>query len=516
MKCQKLFFWVSLSFFVLISMPVVCLADEYREIHASDILNQIEKGEDVNLTNCRIIGEFNLNEIKLENVPTPKYNELKYNESLKSGYCYSEGFLEPKKVNIKVIKSNIVIHNSIFENNLDFSNCLFTKSFSFVNVNCSSTANFRTTTFGDYAVFWECTFGRFADFSFTTFNNSANFMKSTFGDSAYFSFATFNNSANFMESTFCNSVDFSFATFGNSTDFSLATFGDSTYFRHSIFGDSTNFMKSTFGDYTCFTDSTFGDSAAFIFATFGDSADFRYSTFGDSACFEEMTFTDTVEFSGTQFKEVALNGTDFKEMRVNWNSLENSLVFDGPTYVKLIQNFRSLEQFEDADAAYYQYRKHCQAEKSWIPFSKGGSKWCDILMWFTCGYGVKPFRAFYLGSLIVLLFSFIYLGPPTTSWYNGENAENVQKSVIKTLLSLIPKIDWPNSGISRLSDNNDSNQKVTFWDSFYFSMVTFTTVGYGDWYPKDNFRKWAMFEGFLGWVTLGLFLVTLTNVMMRP
>ena len=173
--------------------------------------------------------------------------------------------------------------------------------------------------------------------------------------------------------------------------------------------------KSTFGDYTCFTDSTFGDSAAFFFATFGDSADFRYSTFGDSACFEEMTFTDTVDFSGTQFKEVTLDGTDFEEMRVSWNSLGNTLVFDGPTYVKLIQNFRNLEQFEDADTAYFQYRKHCQAEKSWIPFSKGGSKWNDIMMWFICGYGVKPFRAFYLGGLIILLFSFIYRGFSTTS-----------------------------------------------------------------------------------------------------
>ncbi|WP_196296977.1 potassium channel family protein [Methanosarcina barkeri] len=536
MKCQKLFFWTLLSFFVLTFMPMVCLADEYREIQASKILNQIEKGEDVNLTNCRIIGEFNLNEIKLENVPTPKYNELKYNESLKSGYCYSEGFLEPK--NIKVIKSNIIIHNSIFENNLDFSNCLFTKSFSFVNVNCSSAANFRTTTFGDSAVFGECNFDSFADFSFTTFGDYANFMGSTFGDYAYFSFATFGNSANFMKSIFGNSAYFSSSTFGSSANFSLATFGDSASFQHSIFGDSANFMKSTFGDYTDFTYSTFGDSAAFVFATFGDYANFRYSTFGDSASFsysafddsaffEEVSFSNTsyfqwanfddaVDFSGTLFNEVTLNGTDFKEMRVSWNSLENSLVFDGPTYVKLIQNFRSLEQFEDADAAYYQYRKCCQAEKSWTPFSKEGSKWCDILMWFTCGYGVKPFRSFHLGGLIVLLFSFIYLGFPIASWRNRKNAESAQKSIIKTLLSLIPKIDWPNPGISRLSDNNDSNQKVTFWDSFYFSMVTFTTVGYGDWYPKDNFRKWVMFEGFLGWVTLGLFLVTLTNVMMRP
>lgn len=450
MKFQKLLFWALFSFFVLISMSMVGLADEYREVKASEILNQIEKGEDVNLTDCRIIGELNLNEIKLENIPNPKYNELKYNESLKSGYNYSEGYLESHGVNIKVIKSNITIHNSIFENNLDFSNCIFTKSFSFAKVNCSSTANFRNTTFGDSAVFWECTFGSFADFSFTTFGDSANFWNSIFGDSA------------------------------------------------------------------SFKGCTFGDSASFSYSAFDDSASFEEVSFSNTSYFQWANFDDAVDFSGTLFNEVTLNGTDFKEMRVSWNSLENSLVFDGQTYVKLIQNFRNLEQFEDADAAYYQYRKYCQAEKSWIPFSKEGSKWNDIMMWFICGYGVKPFRAFYLGGLIILLFSFIYRGFPTTSWRNGGETNSAQKSAIKTLLSLIPKINWPNPGISRLSNNIDSAQKVTFWDSFYFSMVTFSTIGYGDWYPKDNFRKWVMLEGLLGWITLGLFLVTLTNVMIRP
>lgn len=98
MKCRKLLFWALFSFFLLISMSMVGLADEYIEVQASEILKQIEKGEDVNLTNCRIIGELNFNEIKLENVPNPKYNELKYNESLKSGYHYSEGYLEPHGV----------------------------------------------------------------------------------------------------------------------------------------------------------------------------------------------------------------------------------------------------------------------------------------------------------------------------------------------------------------------------------------------------------------------------------
>ncbi|MHC1631896.1 MAG: ion channel [Methanotrichaceae archaeon] len=28
--------------------------------------------------------------------------------------------------------------------------------------------------------------------------------------------------------------------------------------------------------------------------------------------------------------------------------------------------------------------------------------------------------------------------------------------------------------------------KANIWDAFYFSMMTFTTVGYGDWYPWIN------------------------------
>ncbi len=79
-----------------------------------------------------------------------------------------------------------------------------------------------------------------------------------------------------------------------------------------------------------------------------------------------------------------------------------------------------MEQFEDADAAYYQYRRLSQANKKWS-YSKL--------------YGIN---------------------------------------------------------------------QVSFWDAFYFSLVTFTTVGYGDWYPEDRYRKFVMSEGVLGWLLLCL------------
>ncbi|MCW3129924.1 MAG: potassium channel family protein [Methanophagales archaeon] len=165
-------------------------------------------------------------------------------------------------------------------------------------------------------------------------------------------------------------------------------------------------------------------------------------------------------------------------MIVSWSSLENALVFDGPTYIKLIKNFREMEQFEDADDAYYQYRRLTQTNKKWS-LSKLG----DIFMWVSCGYGVKPHYTIICGVVIILIFSFIY---------------------------------WFGEGIRRLKEIDGDDNRVSFWDALYFSMVTFTTVGYGDWYPVDRYRKFVMIEGLVGWLTLALFLVTLANVMIRP
>jgi hypothetical protein len=78
-------------------------------------------------------------------------------------------------------------------------------------------------------------------------------------------------------------------------------------------------------------------------------------------------------------------------------------------------------------------------------------------------------------------------------------------------------IYWLGNGIRRLKESDEEGKEdVSFCDAFYFSVVTFTTVGYGDWYPIDRYRKFVMIEGFVGWLTLALFLVTLANVMIRP
>jgi len=184
--------------------------------------------------------------------------------------------------------------------------------------------------------------------------------------------------------------------------------------------------------------------------------------------------------SANKYSNGSHHDADFKTMKLEWASLKDILPFDGPTYIKLIKNFREMEQFTDADDAYYQYRRQSQANKE-ASFSKLG----DIFIWLSCGYGVKPWRTAAWAVAIILIFTPFYF--------------------------------W-RGGIKRLKEENeDGKQDVSLYDAFYFSMTTFTTLGYGDLYPADRYRMAAVvIEGLVGWLILALFLVTLANVMIRP
>lgn len=69
-------------------------------------------------------------------------------------------------------------------------------------------------------------------------------------------------------------------------------------------------------------------------------------------------------------------------MVVSWTSIENALVFNGPAYIKLIKNFREMEQFDDADDAYFRYRQLRRENKN-----LSISKIEDTVFWLSCGYG---------------------------------------------------------------------------------------------------------------------------------
>lgn len=489
MKAKFLVSFIGLSILVFLLCSTAAQATEYREINkevnAGDILKHIEKGEDINLVNCSIVGELNLSSHKFKTILNPAYTE-----SLNEGF--SEVYLIELELpeNISVVESNIKIKRSIFKNDVKFSLAEFNGSVDFSGTNFSAPVYFSGTNFNAPVNFSGTNFNELADFDFATFNGPANFGMAPLTDSPHI----------LVRSYFNDYADFNFATFNAPVDFDSAFFNGSADFS-SQFNNFSNFEGVIFNNSADFSGSTFNNSADFNFATFCNSAYFSDSTFNNSAYFNFATFNSSAEFKGPyKFKKIITNDG------VNCNLFR--------TYSK------NKGQFVDADNIYYEYRKEVLVEDEWDSFSKLFGMLCFV----TCGFGLRPQFTLGLGVFLIGFFSVIYRYGPKICFRNSEKSissvfdANIlfDGNLVKWKYRVIPDIPrfiWQGPIIYRSRDAVEDNLTVTYWDALYFSIVRFTNVGSAEWDTKD--RIWATVEGLAGWIMLGIFMATLVNVMMN-
>jgi len=574
MEPRKIFMWSFLSILLVSMMSTGCQAQELTEVNASDILEQIENGDDIYLENVRITGELNLNNIELETLPIKRSNLQEATFDLND--------------ELKVVKSKITILYSVFESDVDFSNTQFNEALDFYNTSFTgetdlrwasfiqstdfqlvkfndgadfrwakfyADANFEDASFNYYAMFdnanfnitsfknvifdgstyfsnagfngdvkfWHVNFNGFIDFNDVNFNNNnTSFLGVTFSGDTNFRNAEFNKTT-FTEAIFNSNTDFINANFNSNTDFTDVNFNKNAKFNNVVFIGEADFNDSTFNDYADFYNVTFdsnvkmngckfsvsklGDGANFMDADFNGDADFRRAKFDDGANFMDADFNGDADFGRAKFGDVDFSRTDFnknvdfhiidfQKMVVTWSSLEDGLTCDGLVYIKLIKNFRDGELFDDADKAYYQYRKQSRRDEN-------GFSWLlSIIMELTCGYGVKPLNAVGSGLfLAIILFPIIYmrlgmsffsaLECSCVTFITGYNHEIVKNNKFTNSYRLPKRI------VERLP-YDFINKKLS-------------------WLTHVRLVKFALiFEGLLGWLILALFLVTLANVMIRP
>jgi hypothetical protein len=205
--------------------------------------------------------------------------------------------------------------------------------------------------------------------------------------------------------------------------------------------------------------------------------DFVNASFRRNISFEDAQFSQYADFKYASFNSgLDLTHTRFELLELRWNPIKGHLICDETTYVALIKNYENLAWFDDADECLYAYGNWRRENSEF-----GLSKIYDYAAFISCGYGVKPLRPLGLGLFVIIACAIYYR--------------------------------WKNA--IRRHEKEGSHQEPNIWDALYFSMMTFTTVGYGDWYPQDKHRTLVMIEGIVGWLTLSLFLVTLANVVIR-
>jgi uncharacterized protein YjbI with pentapeptide repeats len=275
------------------------------------------------------------------------------------------------------------------------------------------------------------------------------------------------------------------------------------FFDHACFSGLVDFDGSSFTKAANFSGSGFLEDAGFSDAEFAGVANFSRASFATEANFSRARFNDadfgrarferdfhlvnakvyTLKLSDSLFTDgssIHLKDFNFNRLAVRWNTISNHVPYNGSVYLTLVRNFRNLEQFEDQDECYYQYRREKQARSH-----RSFQRLFDRLAWVSCGYGVRPSHTILLSLAIILIFTGIF---------------------------------W--AGEALQPDGGDDGQRkdgiaVSLNDAFYFSSMQFMGKTPQNLSINEGFEFVTVMETLLGWLLMALFLVTLSRVMLR-
>lgn len=370
----------------LIALLIVVAADEgagkpMDVINSAVILGQIKNNAPVVYDHVTIVGDLDISTLDMPTRPAAR----SYMDVLALGL----------PANQRKVISPIMITNSIVEGNVNFNDTFFQEPIDFANTKFSGVAYFDGSQFDKGANFNYANFPLMARFDGVDFNQFAGFLSAQFERSSFYA------------TRFEGPANFSFCEFDNDAYFAYSQFNSSSYFDYSIFKGLADFSDAKFCVQAIFDDVHFIEDAGFSDAQFKTS----------SADFIGAKFRRDIDFRGAEFEGIdnlpgKLNLTDIdfsSKFRVRWDTIKNILVCDGPVYIALIKSFKDLEQFDDSNSCYYQYRAWSQDIK---PF--GISKLWDYLAWATCGYGVSWLNTILFALIVSVLFTLIY---SAKTWY---------------------------------------------------------------------------------------------------
>jgi len=435
----------------IILLLVVLAPAEPNELPAKEILAKIQNNSSIECNGKTIKGDLNLSTLKL-----PKYT--KNLTFIQRCLHFPESAM--------IITSPITIRNSIILGDVDFSGATFHNRVEFYNTTFDGSTNLLGSQFNKTAIFAKSKFNKIAHFQGAYFLEDVTFEGSQFNETADFGISKFNKNANFRISRFRKFADFGGSAFyglltrfeganfsglanfagsnfsGNRINFGESRFNETTNFGGSNFsGYFINFGKSQFNGVTdfggsmfnttsdfanlhfngpvyfggvkfnkdaLFNNSVFREDSYFNGATFSRNADFSFSKFNGDSLFEDTTFHGTLFLARSQIKS----------FYPRWNNI-SKLAYDDEAYLFLIDNYKRIGWFEDADNCYYQYRK----DRLWHAYtlSVPNNLWdiikdiymilhqfSDFLFWVLGGYGVKPEHPLVLSFIFIFLFGLLF------------------------------------------------------------------------------------------------------------
>lgn len=426
----------------------------------------------------------------------------------KSKYCIyhakpeekaKEEFIEALKKYIQEIKEENKDCNFgrfIFIGEIDFKEDL--------NITIFKEANFLSATFEGDTSFWRATFEGYADFRQVTFKGDAIFWKATFkGD-----------------------IDFSGATFEEDIDFSGATFEEDINFKVKYFVKGINFSRVSILSVKKLNLKSGNHEGIISFERAYLENVYLDIELGKGVLID---FADAL-LKNTMIKKRQIENHILQEKKKNYSEAQQ-------VFLLLKNNFHSIGRYNDESWSYIKERdmeklsySFANPEKTTIPmriineiyqdtskkknifyrfilriksfikwfFSKKFLNWFNLtISSFIYSYGESPWKVIRFASIAIVLFALIFnrYGIITTGY----------------------KLNFLEEYLKRTESNWDILEYLgpisgNFWNCLYFSVITFTTLGYGDFQPLEGLsRFFASLESALGAIAIALFVYTLAR-----
>jgi hypothetical protein len=386
----------------------------------------------------------------------------------------AEGSMEPSSALASDVRARIEAGQQV-----EFDNCVVIGDLNLSALKIDNPLHFTNTLF----------LGK-VDCVNTTFNSDVDFLGATFNKMTDFRYTNFRGFALFGGGQFNGKAYFRWAKFNSRTWFNITKFNSTVSFCGSKFNSGAYFSGSTFREDAEFYDCKFNGLSRFDGVRFNGDADFRWAEFSPSTDFSESMFNEYAYFDNCGFSgDLKLSRARYNMLYIRWRDI-NNLVYDDGAYLSLIDNFKKLGYFDDADNCYYQYRDRRYDQNS------GLSKLTDYISRVSCGYGVKWFNTIKTGLFILILFGIVYfLGSmPSGFWWKTEKSIILQKFLESITFSAVALLSLPKE--------------------FYpYDLAQYDNIIIGK--HRVKFRILASIERLLGWSLLILFIGTLSKVMIR-
>jgi len=478
-------------------------------IQATEILIKIQEGMPAEYNQVVIVGNLSLDHIE-------------------KNLCIVTSLI---KIKDSKIRGTTNFENIIFQEPVDFENTVFEGPASFNKSQFNNEAIFKHSQFMDSADFESSQFKGFAQFDKAQFEKLVDFSRSRFFKDAFFSESQFNDSAKFIRSIFVEDVDFGKTKFRGEILFIGTKFKGNADFIESLFEKCANLVGSEFNqnaEINCqfnervifsncqfngssrFIGSCFKENAVFTNSRFKNDTDFSETKFSKIANFNDAKFERAISFNNSQFEEDALflnatfSGTlylirtKYDKLYIRWENI-GKFFYDDAAYQLLVENFKKLGFFEDANRCFFQWNKDYRY-RSGCSIYTAGWNW---LMEKLYGYGVEPRNSLISSFFLIVFFGIIW--------------DLIEKKKGRALDS--------NDNQNRKRISPQSSVLVKKLNHFVFSAKVFLsgTRLFIDPPKRDRLLgKWDNFAGFIyilerfvGALLFFLFVVAATNTLIR-